>query len=303
VDNSLHFGQLPDPAVVETIADFICGDIKERYPVYRSSSYLTRFFQNIGINVAHDGSTRKWWVLETLNRLIPTEFEKVLLRLVDPKEYKGDQKLLAMAYKAMNELLGMEAMKIEYIGATPTLKRIQSINIDGDKLSNNASSDNEINQFLKKDYSDEIDINKLNLDSVITQVLTDRVNEARRCLESDLNLSLIFQLGSTLEGILLGVALKNQKEFMTNNSAPKDKNGYIKKIYDWTLSDLIDVSYSTKRLKLDVKKFSHALRDFRNFIHPHEQVAQAFNPDENTAHICWQVFKAAYSQLISEDKT
>ena len=50
-------------------------------------------------------------------------------------------------------------------------------------------------------------------------------------------------------------------------------------------------------LKEDVKKFSHALRDFRNYIHPYQQAASGFNPDIHTAKICWQVLKAAIFQL------
>jgi hypothetical protein len=53
-------------------------------------------------------------------------------------------------------------------------------------------------------------------------------------------------------------------------------------------------------LTLDVKKFSHGLRDFRNFIHPHEQMASGFTPDQHTAEICFQVLKAALATLAGE---
>jgi len=46
-------------------------------------------------------------------------------------------------------------------------------------------------------------------------------------------------------------------------------------------------------LRLDVKKFSHVMRDFRNYIHPYEQMASKFNPDKHTAEICLQVLRAA----------
>ncbi len=49
-----------------------------------------------------------------------------------------------------------------------------------------------------------------------------------------------------------------------------------------------------------VKKFSHSLRDFRNYIHPYEQVSSRFNPDEHTARISWQVLKAALFQLSGQ---
>ena len=52
-----------------------------------------------------------------------------------------------------------------------------------------------------------------------------------------------------------------------------------------------------RALKLDVKKFSHELRDFRNYIHPYEQLASKFTPDKHTAEICLQVLKAAIADL------
>ena len=92
-----------DPATLDSLADFICGDDQEKYPEYRSSGYLTRFFNNIGINIAHDGSTRKWWVLEVLKQLSLNDIEKVVLRLVDIREYKADKNKLQIASKIMSE--------------------------------------------------------------------------------------------------------------------------------------------------------------------------------------------------------
>jgi hypothetical protein len=58
-----------DASTKERIAEFICGDDATKFPVYRSSSYLTKFFKDIGINKTHDGSTRKWWTLNVINEL------------------------------------------------------------------------------------------------------------------------------------------------------------------------------------------------------------------------------------------
>ena len=35
-------------------------------------------------------------------------------------------------------------------------------------------------------------------------------------------------------------------------------------------AQLIDVGCEVGVLKLDIKKFSHGLRDFRNYIHPYD---------------------------------
>ena len=66
------------------------------------------------------------------------------------------------------------------------------------------------------------------------------------------------------------------------------------------VSQLIDVACEIGFLKIDVKKFSHALRDFRNYIHPYQQFSSKFTPDSHTAKICFQVLKAAIADLNSE---
>ena len=63
------------------------------------------------------------------------------------------------------------------------------------------------------------------------------------------------------------------------------------------MSNFIDVSHKLGFLGLDVKKYSHSLRDFRNYIHPYQQMASRFNPDIETAKISWQVLKAAIIDL------
>ena len=79
-------------------------------------------------------------------------------------------------------------------------------------------------------------------------------------------LAAIFLAGSTLEGILLNTAINNPRAFNQSLSAPKDKEGKILKLNDWKLSQLIDVACEIGLLDLDIKKFSHSLRDFRNYI-------------------------------------
>lgn len=95
--------------------------------------------------------------------------------------------------------------------------------------------------------------------------------------------------------------MKYPKEFNQSKSSPKDKDGKVRPFHDWTLNNFIDVAYDVGLLMDDVRKFSHALRDFRNYIHPYQQVSSGFNPDVHTAAICWQVLKAAMYQL-SENK-
>jgi hypothetical protein len=151
-------------------------------------------------------------------------------------------------------------------------------------------------EFLNKEFQ-EISLEKLGLESVLTDALNQRMDEIKRCLGAKASLAVIFLSGSMLEGILLGFAIKKPEEFNRTILSPKDKNGKVLQFHEWKLNSLIDVSHEIGLLGEDVKKFSHALREFRNYIHPYQQANSGFNPDEHTAKICWQVLKAAISDL------
>jgi len=168
----------------------------------------------------------------------------------------------------------------------------------GNKLSGYAFKSQALteNDFAKIEF-ECVSIDKLELDGTVSNVLKQRIDEINKCLKAKASLSTIFLCGSTLEGILLGIASKKPKEFNESKMSPKDQAGKVKQFQNWTLNNFIDVACSIRLLGEDVKKFSHALRDFRNYIHPYQQMAAGFDPDEHTAKICWQVLQAAIVQL------
>ena len=111
---------------------------------------------------------------------------------------------------------------------------------------------------------------------------------------------MIFLCGSVLEGVLLGAARHDPAKFNQAKATPKTKNGSPKPFHDWSLAELIDVACEIDILQLDVKKFSHELRDFRNYIHPYEQMKSGFTPGKYTAKVCFQVLEAALANLAGE---
>jgi len=163
-------------------------------------------------------------------------------------------------------------------------------------INQNPTSDIDEDEFINREFKN-VSIDKLNLSSQITNILQQRIEEIRKCLKARASLSVIFLCGSTLEGILLGVASLKPKVFNQSDISPKDKNGKVLAFYDWKLSDFINVARDVNLIGEDVKKFAHALRDFRNYIHPFQQMSENFDPNEHTAKISWQVLQAAISQL------
>ncbi len=159
-----------------------------------------------------------------------------------------------------------------------------------------AKTEESVDDFLSKEFS-AIPLDKLKIDSSIIGILESRITEINNAIKSKSALSCVILCGSVLEGILLGIASSKAKDFNQCNSSPKDKNNKVLQFNEWTLSNFIDVAHKLGFLGLDVKKYSHSLRDFRNYIHPYEQMSSNFNPDIETAKISWQVLKAAITDL------
>ncbi len=153
--------------------------------------------------------------------------------------------------------------------------------------------------FLKQEFGD-VSLAKIQIDGSLLPILESRLSEARACLQGNAPLAVVFLCGSILEGLLLGVACANPKRFNQAQRSPRDRASNVKQFHEWRLAELIEVACELGYLKLDVWRFSHALRDFRNYIHPYQQMSAHFNPDKHTAQICLQVLKAAIADLSGE---
>jgi hypothetical protein len=150
-------------------------------------------------------------------------------------------------------------------------------------------------RFLSVNF--EVNLDKLDLESALKSVIDQRIKEIMQCFEAGASLSVILLCGSTLEGLLLNVASKKPAIFNKANGSPKRLDGTVKMFSEWSLKDFVDVAYDCRFIKKDTKDFSHSLRNFRNHIHPHQQMVDAFSPDKHTAGIAWQVLKAAVADL------
>jgi len=277
-----------DGQTIEALTDMICGD-GEDYPVRRTGSEITRFFQRVGFsNFRHDGSTRKWWTLDVLNQLTENNLKAVVLRLADPREYRGNQQQVSQAITKLNEILMLEGMKVELDGVKPQLKEVTP-------------------QFIEQPEQSDLkplpppDFLNLKLEPGLGEILSDRWDQAQRCLKVEAHLAATIVMGSMLEGMLLAVLQKFPQEANKCKAAPHDpRTGKVKYFADWSLSDMINVAHEAGWLDLDVKKFSHGLREFRNLIHPYQQLVVKTFPDKDTCEISWLVVQAAANDLAKK---
>lgn len=197
------------------------------------------------------------------------------------------------------EALLKYACEIEQVDQSKQAKALEIIARLQERASAKGKAEISEEDFLKRIF-DQPDLSKLNLDSSLQVVIEQRISEIHKTLRVDSSLATIFLCGSTLEGLLLDVACKNAQQFNSANASPKDSNGKVLVLPNWTLANLIDVASEVGVLSLDIKKYSHSLRDFRNYIHPRHQVVQRFNPDKHTAEISWRVLQAALADLSGQ---
>lgn len=156
-----------------------------------------------------------------------------------------------------------------------------------------------VEAFLQQDF-DDIGVSIKSLEADIQEVIQQRINEISVILKVA-PLASIFLIGSTLEGVLLDAAKRNADQFLGAKAAPMYKGGVID-IEAWKLNDLINVAYELDFVTKNIKDFSHSLRKFRNYIHPRQQASENFSPNEDTAKICFQVLKAAITELTETMK-
>lgn len=267
---------------------------------YRSGPELVSFFNQLGFTDSYRQGFPSRWIYtdEKLEKLNGSPgLDKCIKELFSPINYVGQFDKLDSFIEDFNQFLSFDGWLVTRDGKLISFKKVSDdYFVKKQEEATRDQTKDPIVEFLDKTYED-ISLDGLEIDAFVYSILENRIHELQKCLKIDAPLAVIFHAGSILEGILLGVAQKNPKDFNTACTTPKSNEGSVKPFHEWTLNNYIEVAYTLGYLKEDVKKFSHGLRDFRNYIHPYQQASSRFNPDNNTAKICFQVLKAALAQI------
>jgi len=272
---------------------------------YRSGPQLVRLFNNLGFNDTYGQGFPSRWVytdqkLEIINGT--SKMEQCIKAVLHPANFIDKLQYLDECIESLNKYIAFDKWNIIRHGADINFQRLDKIEVKEPSKPNNATTEN---QFLSREFSN-VSVQKIGLEGMVSEVIEERIKEIERCYSSAAYLSVIIMAGSTLEGILLGLANQYPKYFNTAKSSPKDKSGKVYELSKWSLSSFIDVAYELELVQHDIHRFSHTLRDFRNYIHPYQQMSFGFNPREHTAKICLHVLKAAIQEIsenISKIKT
>lgn len=261
---------------------------------YRSGPKLVDFFNRLGFRDQYVQGFPSRWIF-TDQKLAEIngkpELDKCIKMLFAPVNFVGRFNQLDGFINDFNQYLAFDGWRVVRNGKELTFKKADTIDFNS-----SGPGDNNDEHFLNKEFG-ELRIDLIGLNAEMREVVDQRIGEIKSCLQHKAPLAMIFLAGSTLEGLLLDLACKHPREFNTSNASPKDQLGKVRPIPEWSLNSLIDVAHELGFIGKDVKKFSHALQDFRNYIHPNQQVLNKFTPDEHTAKICWQVFQAVVADL------
>lgn len=276
---------------LEKLTSIINGDGTDDY---RKGYQLVNFFNDLGFNDTYgSGFPARWsYTNEKLQTINGTpELDKCIKKTFAVVDFIGRIKYLDDLIADFNQYLAFDKWKLIRANEVITFKRLDKVVIEETK--DVLSSDED--EFMKRSFNINIDL--LGLESSVNSIISNRLTEVETCIKSGAPLAAVIMMGSILEGILLGLASSYPRQFNQTHCAPKDPGGNVKKFQDWTLNNFIEASFEIGLIKQDVKKFSHVVRDFRNYIHPYSQLASKFSPDEQTALICLQVLKAAIYQI------
>ena len=256
---------------------------------YRTKGEVISFFRRAGVRPAGQSSTRKWFALESLQAVDGTnDLKKILLRLANPKEYVRSPEIPAKVISYLNSILRIEGLEIELVGVEPKL-RARSPTLDVHQP-----------HYIQTEATPDFYL--LVEDDTLAGILSLRWKEAQKCVNAEAFLAAIVMMGSILEGVLLHKVESNLRVANQSKSSPKDKRtGKPRPIQDWGLSTLIDVANDVGWLEGDVRRFSHALRQSRNLVHPYMERVERDRPDKDTCSISWQVVRAAVSDLLGID--
>jgi hypothetical protein len=262
-----------DDNTLRQLGRIVCGD---DMPYARRSYELPKFLNNAGwADVAdYENGPRLEWITERLRerRDNVDDIERVILRLCDQREYMGEpHDTAAQVTKLINDFLVHEGYKVERPAGRPRIVECEP---------GSASPGCLAPVTLKVTMSQVV------RDPQFAKVLQGRLDEARTCTDNGCHVAAIIMLGSLLEGVLLD-ALHTR---MGATAAPPQQR---------TLHELINLARQHHLIGVDVQKFCHTLRDYRNLVHPHKQVRMGEPPDRDTVDMCWPVVHATLNDLAA----
>ncbi|MGI6077149.1 MAG: hypothetical protein ACOYCB_03180 [Fastidiosipilaceae bacterium] len=177
-------------------------------------------FNDLGFNDRYgQGFPSRWIYTDSKLKAIngTPELDKCLKKTFAVINFISRIDYLDSLIEGINKYLAFDKWKIIRTNENIEFVKLDKIIISPSKYANAMNE----GDFLALKF--EVSLSKLKLENSIIMVLEYRMREAENCLQYGSYLSCIILTGSIMEGILLGYAMKNPKEFSAATAAPKTK--------------------------------------------------------------------------------
>lgn len=269
-----------DPKTLTRVATLIC-DIGS--PSERRGYELEQLLRDAGWAdpPEYDGSSRVRWLAEALADRAKDHGDilRLLCRICDPLEYDGGMPVAESFRTELNRILEPERLAVSYVGGRPVLGELTD-DPDQPMFSAPEGLENRLRALLA--------------DPRVVMFLVDRVEQSRRAQASGAHLLALFGIGSFVEGLLLSVLMERYPELAATGF--QGRKGKIPASHAG-LGLLIDTAHDKGLIQFDAKSFMDPVRNFRDFIHPRQQLEKDFLPDQDTVALCWGPVHAVLNDL------
>ncbi len=248
---------------------------------------FAEFFREHGVDIDHqryaiDGGSKANRLRRFLRTTTPPLTGRVLAGLLEHRLASGPENLRPEALESYRRLVVRLGGTVPEFPATASVAAAAAADAKAEAA------------LLRRVFRPEL-FDGLPIDDAMRRSLVDRMDEAGRCIDVNANLAAVILCGSVLEGMCLGYGTRNPER--VNRAFAARFNKPARQLHEWRLNEWIDVLAYLGDLSPNIEKFGHGLRDFRNYVHPAEQLAYHFSPNQHTARIGFQVVVAAAEDL------
>ena len=129
-------------------------------------------------------------------------------------------------------------------------------------------------------------------DTALRGILERDYGEAQRAFVAQCWKSVIILAGGAIEAILLDLVRQDEPRARANTKAPKSTD-----ITRWDLKDLIAVCVDMGVVSAGVERLSSPIREYRNLVHPGNELRTGLRFDAEEARIALEVLNIVHREL------
>jgi hypothetical protein len=129
-------------------------------------------------------------------------------------------------------------------------------------------------------------------DSRIRAIVERDYIEIQRAFIAQCWKSTIILAGGAIEAVLTDILIARESAAKAASSAPKKPD-----ILKWDLADLINVAVELGAVSAAVSKLSHPIREYRNLVHPGNEIRTSITFDQGEARIALEVLNILHRDL------